>query len=99
MIELSEVIGELRRELDEAMAAGAGERLRFELGPVEVEATFTMERSAGAGAKVRFWVIDANAGGKAVRSDAHKITLTLHPRVEGHPGRPEIAGRSADGER
>jgi Trypsin-co-occurring domain 2 len=32
MIELSEVIGELRRELQQAMHAGEGEPLRFELG-------------------------------------------------------------------
>ncbi|GAA3109745.1 trypco2 family protein [Streptomyces rectiviolaceus] len=99
MIELSEVVGELRRELDEAMRAGAGERLRFELGPVEVEAAFTMERSGGAGAKVRFWVVDASTEGKVARSDTHRITLTLHPKIDGQPGRPEISGREADGER
>ena len=38
MIELSEVISELRRELQQAMRAGEGELLRFELGPVELEA-------------------------------------------------------------
>jgi hypothetical protein len=39
MIELAEVIGELRRELQAAMNDGVGEQLRFELGPVELEAT------------------------------------------------------------
>jgi hypothetical protein len=33
MIELAEVIGDLRRELQQAMQAGEGEPLRFELGP------------------------------------------------------------------
>jgi hypothetical protein len=33
MIELAEVIGELRRELHQAMSAGEGEPLRFELAP------------------------------------------------------------------
>lgn len=40
MIELTEVIVELRRELEKARAtADPDEKLRFELGPVELEAT------------------------------------------------------------
>ena len=35
MIELAEVIAELRRELQEAMNAGEGEQLRFELDRAE----------------------------------------------------------------
>lgn len=58
MIELSDVIGELRRELQQAMYTGEGEPLRFELGPVELEATVAVEKGGGGGAKVRFWVIE-----------------------------------------
>jgi Trypsin-co-occurring domain 2 len=49
MIELAEVIGELRRELQEVLNAGAGEQLRFELGPAELEATVAVEKSGGGG--------------------------------------------------
>jgi hypothetical protein len=58
MIELGEVIGELRRELQSAMSAGAGEPLRFELGPVELEATVAVEKGGSGSAKVRFWVVE-----------------------------------------
>ena len=51
MIELAEVIGELRRELQEAINAGEGEQLRFELGPVELEATVAVEKGAAAGSR------------------------------------------------
>ena len=51
MIELSEMISELRRELNQAIDAGAGERLRFELGPVEVEVTVGLDSKGTAGAK------------------------------------------------
>jgi Trypsin-co-occurring domain 2 len=51
MIELAEVIAELRRELQEAMNAGEGEQLRFELGPVELEATVAVEKSGGGGSR------------------------------------------------
>lgn len=53
MIELGEVITELRRELQQAMDAGEGQRLRFELGPVELEATVAVEKGGGGGVKVR----------------------------------------------
>jgi hypothetical protein len=49
MIELAEVIGELRRELQEVLNAGEGEQLRFELGPAELEATVAVEKSGGGG--------------------------------------------------
>ena len=58
MIELSEMISELRRELDQAIDAGVDERLRFELGPVEVEVTVGLDSKGTAGAKVRFWVVE-----------------------------------------
>jgi hypothetical protein len=49
MIELAQVIGELRRELQEVLNAGEGEQLRFELGPAELEATVAVEKSGGGG--------------------------------------------------
>ncbi|MFI6011690.1 trypco2 family protein [Streptomyces sp. NPDC051243] len=99
MIELSQVIGELRRELDLAMSAGAGERMRFELGPVEVEASITVEQSTDAGAKVRIWVVDVHGGGKLAETSAHRIKFTLTPKLDGHTGPPEIAGDAVAGER
>jgi hypothetical protein len=42
MIELAEVIGELQK----AMHAGEDEPLRFELGPVELEATMAARPAA-----------------------------------------------------
>ncbi|SHG26434.1 trypco2 family protein [Streptoalloteichus hindustanus] len=99
-IELAELIGQLRAELSAAMAAGEGEKLRFELGPVELELTVKVEKEAGAGAKVRFWVVDAATGGKAASSTAQTIKLTLDPHPAGTPGvRPVIAGGEREGER
>jgi Trypsin-co-occurring domain 2 len=66
MIELAEVIGELRRELQAAMNDGEGEQLRFELGPVELEATVAVEKGGGGRAKVRFWVIELGGDAKAM---------------------------------
>lgn len=47
LIELADVIGELRSELDRARQAGSEAELRFGLGPVELEVTVALERPAG----------------------------------------------------
>jgi len=62
-LELAAVVRQLRAELNEAMAGAEGERLRFELGPVELSLTVTVGREAAPGAKIRFWVVEAGADG------------------------------------
>jgi hypothetical protein len=73
MIELGEVIAELRRELQQAMDTGKDQRLRFELGPVELEATVAVEKGGSGGAKVRFWVIELNEDGKVSQSSTQRV--------------------------
>ena len=66
-VELASVVRQLRAELNEALADAEGERLRFELGPVEMSLRVTVSQEGGAGAKVRFWVIEAGADAKLNR--------------------------------
>ena len=98
MIELGEVIGELRRELQQAMDAGKGQPLRFVLGPVELEATVVVEKSGGGGAKVRFWVIELGGDGKAGKTSTQRIKLSLQPRMASGET-AEVAGEEEPGER
>jgi Trypsin-co-occurring domain 2 len=98
MIELTEVIGELRRELQEAINAGEGEQLRFELGPVELEATVAVEKGGGGGVKVRFWVLELGGDAKASEVSTHRVKLSLQPRLAGG-GRVWVASDEAPGER
>jgi len=98
MIELAEVIGELRRELQQAMHAGEGEPLRFELGPVELEATVAIEKGGGGGAKVRFWVIELGGDAKASQASTQRIKLALQPRLASG-GKAWVEGDEAPGER
>ncbi|HET7519427.1 MAG TPA: trypco2 family protein [Actinomycetes bacterium] len=98
MIELAEVIGELRRELQEALNAGEGERLRFELGPVELEATVVVEKSGGGGAKVRFWVVEVGGDAKVAEVSTHRVKLALQPRLAGG-GKVWVAADEEPGER
>ena len=78
MIELAEVIVELRRELDRARATvDPGEKLRFELGPVELEATVAVEKKGGAGAKIRFWVVELGGDAEVARSSTQRSAVAI----------------------
>lgn len=107
-IELAELVRRLREELQTAAADGkaapadeSGERLEFRLGPVEVEATVSASRDRSANGKVRFWVVQAGGEAKSSRSDAQRITLTLHPEAvkpDGERTDYTVSGREVDGE-
>jgi hypothetical protein len=102
MLELTEMIRELRRELIEATADGSGQPVRFELGPVEIEATVAVSREAGGSGKVRFWVVEAGADGKYGEATTQRITLTLHPKTVSADGTTQtalIGGNTVPGER
>jgi Trypsin-co-occurring domain 2 len=104
-LELASVVRQLRVELAEALEAAEGERLRFELGPVELSLTVTVGREGTPGARVRFWVIEAGADAKISREAVQEIKLVLSPRdMEAPPGpdggapAPLITGGKLDGE-
>lgn len=100
MVELAEVIVELRRELDKARATvDPDEKLRFELGPVELEATVAVEKTGGADAKVRFWVIELAGDAHVAHSSTQRVKLTLQPRLAGSDTPPWVSGEEADRER
>jgi hypothetical protein len=86
LIELAEVIRQLRLELDRARSAAEGEDLRFELGPIELEVMVGLEATGGAGAKVRFWVVELGGDAHATSASTQRINLTLHPTAGGAPG-------------
>lgn len=104
-MELSAVIRQLRAELNEALADADGERLRFELGPVELALRLTVGREATPGAKVRFWVVEAGAEATVSRESVQEIKLVLTPRdtaaplgADGTAQAPLIDGDSVPGE-
>ncbi|MEU0456094.1 trypco2 family protein [Streptomyces sp. NPDC006129] len=103
MIELADMIRELREQLTTALTDGDGRMLRFEAGPVEIEATLAVTREVGGDAKVRLWVVDAGANGKFSQAETQRVTLTLTPKVVPPGGRRAetamITGDEVDGER
>lgn len=80
---LSDAIRALRAELTGAMAEGAGEELRFELGPVEMEFLLEVQREAAGEAGVKFWVVNIGGKGGVTSGSTHRVTLSLTPKTRG----------------
>jgi hypothetical protein len=87
--------------LSEAMAGGEGERLRFDVGAVELEFAVDVQRDLQAKAGVNVWVVEIGGSGAWSRDWSNRVKVTLNPvdtatgrsprvadRVEGLPPRP-----------
>ncbi len=81
--ELSRVIQTLREDLTAAAREGDGQTIRFNVQNIDIELQAVVEKEAGgeAGAKAKFWVLDANAKlkGEYKKAITHKIKLSLQP--------------------
>ncbi|GAA2139335.1 trypco2 family protein [Actinomadura napierensis] len=99
MIELRELIRDLRSELNEAMRDAPGEGLQFELGPIELEVSVGVEKAGEAKAKVRFWVVDLETDGRLASTSLQRIKLSLTPRKAGSAAPPYVSGRERADER
>jgi Trypsin-co-occurring domain 2 len=95
VIELARVIGDLREEPERAMVAGAGEALRFELGPVELKVSVAVERSDNGGGKARFWVVEIGGERAKDTTGTQRIKLVLTPCV-GESGQSAYDGGPAE---
>jgi hypothetical protein len=103
--ELSDVIAKLREDLAVAMDAGEGERLRFELGPVEVTLSVSVTSTGAGKAGVRFWVVEAGVDGSLSHASGQQIKLTLNPKdvhapaqQDGSYASPLVGGDAVSGE-
>ncbi|MBF6045461.1 hypothetical protein GO001_09530 [Streptomyces sp. NRRL B-1677] len=92
MIELANVIRDLREELERAVVAAEGEVLRFELGMIELEVSVALERTGHAEAKVRFWVVESGAEAAMGATSTQRITLALKPALRGSGNGPFVSG-------
>ena len=85
LVELSDAIGVVRKQLINAQLDGqrefADQVLTFAVGKVSIEFSGEIKTVGGASGGVRFWVITAE--GKAERSigATHKVTVELIPQT------------------
>lgn len=83
---LAEAVQALRMELTAAMTAGQGERVRFELGTVEMEFLLEMSKEQGLEGGVKFWVVTLGGKSSTTSGLTHRVTLQLTPK--GPTGEP-----------
>jgi Trypsin-co-occurring domain 2 len=99
VIELAEVVNQLRYELQAAMTARPDDGVRFELGPVEVEAVVAVEKQRTGSGHIRFYVVELGGDTHLTASQTQRIKLVLNP-VDARDGRPPwVSGESVRGER
>lgn len=80
-VSLSEAIAVLRAELQDAMEAGDGSRLRFGIDSIELELELAVNATKSADGKLSLWKVLSAGGSLAATSSAkHRMTLVLKPR-------------------
>lgn len=94
-LDLAATMTALRTELIEAMAARPDDDVVFPVGEITVEFHLGVTRQAEAKGGLRFWVVEAGAGGSFSREEVHTVTMTLQAPVDAN-GRPVQIARSLD---
>lgn len=80
-VSLSQAIALLRAELQGAMMAGDGSRIRFGVDSVELELEVAVNATRSANGSLNLWKV-VSAGGSREKSGSakHRMTLVLKPR-------------------
>ena len=80
-VDLSSALEALRGELEEAWEASQERRVRFRVSNVTLTVQAVARRETDVGGKVRWWLVEAGAGGKAATETTQTLVLTLTPSV------------------
>lgn len=93
-IELADAVQAVRDELITAAGRATGQEVVFELGDIELEFTVELRKEAGGGLKVKAYVLEAGADGRAGRTRTHRVAVTLKA-LDARTGQPwKVANES-----
>lgn len=91
-IELSEMLGQLRKELSKAQGDGRDSELKFLIEDIEIELQVATTQSGEGGGGVKIAVVSFGAKVNASKVDTQKLKLKL--KLEDREGKsPHIAGQ------
>jgi hypothetical protein len=95
MLPLAEVVQGLRSEILKAADAAGTERIRFGVGPIDLEFQVVAKREGGPSGKIKFgiWGVGVEAGGSAKFGNerTQKVKFTLKPvRIEDDGSETEV---------
>ena len=90
-IGLTELISQVRTDLQAAQAEGESHDLKFKVEAVDLELKVTAKRSAEGKAGIEIWVLSAGGSGKAESENVQHIKVRLVPEraVPGPDGNRE----------
>lgn len=93
-LEIGQAIDAIRAQLTSAVERAEGERLRFELGDIELEFSVSLTRDSKAEGGVKVWVL--NVGGSTSESAGvtQKLKVTLKPKDSRTGAPPQVRDRS-----
>ena len=91
---LSDLIEDLRSELQKAASRGVGQDLVFEVEKAELEAKVVVSKTGKADAKVQFWVVTAGGGYERKGEETHTVKLTLLPKSAKTGKRTSVTGET-----
>jgi hypothetical protein len=74
--------------LEGAWLASKGRTVRFRVSEVTLTVQAVARREKEAGGKLRWWLIEAGAEGRAARESTQTLVLTLTPGVYGDDDQP-----------
>jgi hypothetical protein len=93
---VADAVAALRDELTAAMVAAENQRLRFEVGEVEMTFQVVVNKQGGGNAGVNLGVVTLGGQGGISRESTHQLVVKLNPKqATGEP--VEIAGEHSGG--
>jgi hypothetical protein len=91
-VPLASAIEALREELVTAVEQGADQKVRFALGPIELDFEVEITSEGGLDAGVRFWVVSLGAKGSRSSAQTHRVHVSLSPVAADDTSAPLIVG-------
>jgi hypothetical protein len=90
IIPFAEAVRALRSEIILAVGTAKNEKLRFSLGPIELELQVVAKREGGPSAKIKFGLLgsglELGGSGKFSSETVHKVKLRLDPILTADDG-------------
>ena len=89
---LSDVLVQLRKELEDAQEKAKDENLKLTVKDIEVELQVATTKEANGKVGFKVWLLEGETGGGYTREQTHKLKLHLDPHLPGG-GDINVSGR------
>ncbi len=97
-IPLSEMLAELRSELEQAKLKGEDSELKFQIEDIEIELQVGTTEGSSSGGGIKLWVFNADATVNASEAKTQKLKLNLKP-IHAPDNKPiKVSGKGERGD-